>query len=216
MRPQRRQRAKADDRLPRSAGIAEPAANILVPLRKHGDIVERSPVRTGIAEQQRLRLRSVLIPLGREQIGREPAGARRLPDPADDGAGEVAALVLRDHFQDIGQRPDIAAATHNFIEGLAAVIADASLPIDDFQLFLTRFSNLGVRCSCASMACCSMTSRRRKRSGKWPSLSHGKRSCTTPRSGDVRSWGRSGHLLVTPRCPRMTRSGSDRLKDQAR
>jgi hypothetical protein len=56
-----------------------------------------------------------------------------------------------DKLQDTAKFRDVAITrlptTHNFIEGLAAVIADASLPIDDFQLFLTRFSNLGVSCS---------------------------------------------------------------------
>jgi hypothetical protein len=40
--------------------------------------------------------------------------------------------------------------THNFIEGLAALIADASRPIEDLQSFLKRFANLGVSCSSPS------------------------------------------------------------------
>ena len=37
--------------------------------------------------------------------------------------------------------------THNFIEGLSAIICDASGPIGDFQLFLKRFGKLDVSCS---------------------------------------------------------------------
>jgi hypothetical protein len=54
-------------------------------------------------------------------------------------------------LQDAAKHRDIAIAslpaTHNFIDGLAALIADASGPIDDFQLFVTRFSKLGISCS---------------------------------------------------------------------
>jgi hypothetical protein len=36
---------------------------------------------------------------------------------------------------------------HNLVEGLAAVITEASLPIDDLQGYLRRFSHLGVSCN---------------------------------------------------------------------
>jgi len=35
---------------------------------------------------------------------------------------------------------------HNLVEALAAIISDASTPIDDFELFLKRFGKLGVSC----------------------------------------------------------------------
>jgi hypothetical protein len=40
--------------------------------------------------------------------------------------------------------------THNFIEALAALIADASRPIENLQVFLNRFVRLGVSCSSPS------------------------------------------------------------------
>jgi len=40
--------------------------------------------------------------------------------------------------------------THNFIEGLAALIDDASKPIQDLQLFFERFAKLNVSCSSPS------------------------------------------------------------------
>jgi hypothetical protein len=40
--------------------------------------------------------------------------------------------------------------THNFIEALAALVADASRPIENLQAFLNRFIHLGVRCSSPS------------------------------------------------------------------
>jgi hypothetical protein len=43
---------------------------------------------------------------------------------------------------------------HCFIEALAAVIADASLPIDEFGAFLGRFSELWVSCSSPSGRAC--------------------------------------------------------------
>jgi len=40
--------------------------------------------------------------------------------------------------------------THNFIEALAALIADASRPVEDFEAFLKRFARIGVTCSSPS------------------------------------------------------------------
>jgi hypothetical protein len=64
----------------------------------------------------------------RKRLGEPPA---EIADP-EDGADIAISNLPRGH---------------NFIEGLAAVIAEASKPIDDLQAHLMRFSNLGLTCS---------------------------------------------------------------------
>jgi hypothetical protein len=65
---------------------------------------------------------------------------------------------IRQDMDDPEQKVDIVIRNlpknHNFIEGLAAVIAEASKPIDDLQAYLKRFSNLGL--SCSTFAGCSI------------------------------------------------------------
>jgi hypothetical protein len=61
---------------------------------------------------------------------------RDKPDP--DGAKRIDSAIL-----------DLPT-THNLVDGLAAIIRDASRPIDNFQSFLNRFGKLGVSCSSPS------------------------------------------------------------------
>jgi hypothetical protein len=60
------------------------------------------------------------------------------------------AVLTKSQVADL-ERADIAISSlpagHNFIEGLAAVIAAASEPIDDLQGYLKRFGDSGVVCN---------------------------------------------------------------------
>jgi hypothetical protein len=65
-------------------------------------------------------------------------GTRVRDDPDPDAAKRIDSAILN------------LPPTHNLVDALAAIIRDASRPIDDFQLFLKRFGKLGVSCSSPS------------------------------------------------------------------
>jgi hypothetical protein len=65
-------------------------------------------------------------------------GIRVRDEPDPDAAKRIDSSILN------------LPPTHNLIDALAAIIRDASRPIDDCRLFLKRFGKLGVSCSSPS------------------------------------------------------------------
>jgi hypothetical protein len=65
-------------------------------------------------------------------------GIRMRDDPDSDAAKRIDSAIMN------------LPTAHNLVDALAAIIRDASKPIDDFQSFLKRFGKLGVSCSSPS------------------------------------------------------------------